>query len=156
MLSFRLTQTESYGFIAASIISSGQKLWRISFGINRHIGPDMRLDTILGTQGSRTLKLVAFRFMAGRFMAVLIAACAVIGLFHQTAIGHAQTIAQGDSTLEAAFSPEAGAEKLVIKVIDSAAKEIKISAYLFDDDHHGADKCQTPWRPHPARRRRAP
>jgi len=36
-----------------------------------------------------------------------------------------------DATLEAAFAPDAGAEELVVKVIGTATKTIKMSAYTF-------------------------
>lgn len=46
------------------------------------------------------------------------------------AISHAQA-ASPAPLIESAFSPEAGAEQLVLKVINSAKKEVRVAAYSF-------------------------
>jgi len=60
----------------------------------------------------------------------LLAAFGVIGLLHQASVAGG-AVAPADATLEAAFAPDAGAEDLVVKVIGSATKTVKMSAYTF-------------------------
>ena len=53
-----------------------------------------------------------------------------IGLLRQASVAGG-AVAPADATIEAAFAPDAGAEDLVVKVISSATKTLKMSAYTF-------------------------
>jgi len=59
----------------------------------------------------------------------------LVGLGVISLIRHANVaggaVAPADATLEAAFAPDAGAEELVVKVIGTATKTVKMSAYTF-------------------------
>ena len=60
----------------------------------------------------------------------LVVALGVISFIRQNSVlGGAA--APADATLEAAFAPDAGAEALVVKVIGTATKTVKMSAYTF-------------------------
>ena len=65
------------------------------------------------------------------FAALMIAGCAVPPpLQQQQQLQPSGTVAAG-SHIEVAFSPEAGAEALVIKVINSAQQQLRLAGYTF-------------------------
>ena len=60
----------------------------------------------------------------------LLVALGVISFIrHASVAGGA--VAPADATIEAAFAPDAGAEELVVKVIGTATKTVRMSAYTF-------------------------